>query len=231
MRINKLKIKRSDFSLRNEKLYLLDFIKSPNTFKTWSNRILKVNLLDESDFISDLSPIKQKTAYGMQLLFFKRLQFFYGNVPKRNIVNLCKLTYKLTYGQELNLLLLMESRLQHVVYKMNFSSTVIHAQQLIAHKHFKVNDKEVHTPNYLVRPGDIISVKTRLGKLKPTFIESLMLRIHRNTFYYNTDHLLVNYKIFKGIVVNINQNAYNTAYITSLMTYLNPKDVVQFCMR
>ena len=69
--------------------------------------------------------------------------------------------YKKAAGQKgatgLNRMLLLESRLDNVVYRMGFAVTRAQARQLVSHKSIKVNGKQVNIPSYQVKPGDVIS--------------------------------------------------------------------------
>jgi small subunit ribosomal protein S4 len=58
-----------------------------------------------------------------------------------------------------NLLVLLECRLDNVVYRMGFASSRKQARQLIRHNHFTVNDRKVNIPSYQVKVGDVIQVK------------------------------------------------------------------------
>ena len=70
-----------------------------------------------------------------------------------------------------NLLILVERRLDNVVYRLGFASTRRDARQLVNHGHFTVNGKRVNIPSYLVKPGDVIEVaetsrsSVKFGKL------------------------------------------------------------------
>ena len=68
-----------------------------------------------------------------------------------------------------NLLRLLESRLDNVVYRLGFASSRAEARQLVGHGHFTVNGRKVNIPSYLTKPGQVIAVKEgsrQLGKLK-----------------------------------------------------------------
>jgi small subunit ribosomal protein S4 len=59
----------------------------------------------------------------------------------------------------LNLLILLESRLDNVVYRLGFASSRAQARQLVQHGHIDVNGRRTNIPSYLVKPGDIIAVR------------------------------------------------------------------------
>lgn len=63
-----------------------------------------------------------------------------------------------------NLLLLLESRLDNVVYRMGFAASRDQARQLVRHSHFAVNGDKVNIPSYLVKPGDVVEVREKSRK-------------------------------------------------------------------
>lgn len=69
------------------------------------------------------------------------------------------------------LLQLLERRLDNVVYRMRFGDSRAQARQLVSHGHFQVNGRRTNVPSYLVRPGDIISV--RPGSRRKTYFKTL----------------------------------------------------------
>ena len=71
-----------------------------------------------------------------------------------------------------NLLQLLESRLDNVVYRMGFGSTRAEARQLVTHGHFEVNGKRLNIPSYLVKVGDTVDVSEK-GKKSVRFKEIL----------------------------------------------------------
>jgi small subunit ribosomal protein S4 len=73
-----------------------------------------------------------------------------------------------------NLLLLLETRLDNVVYRMGFGSTRAEARQLVSHKAMLVNGKPVNIPSYLVSVGDVISVREKSAK-QNRIVEALQL--------------------------------------------------------
>ena len=77
-----------------------------------------------------------------------------------------------------NLLTLLESRLDNIVYRMGFAASRQQARQLVRHNHFTVNGKKVNIPSYLVRPGDEIGVKDKSQKV-PQVIEAMETVVRR----------------------------------------------------
>jgi small subunit ribosomal protein S4 len=73
-----------------------------------------------------------------------------------------------------NLLALLESRLDNVVYRMGFGSTRAEARQLVSHKALLVNRKLVNIPSYMVKVGDVLSVREKSAK-QNRIVEALQL--------------------------------------------------------
>lgn len=73
-----------------------------------------------------------------------------------------------------NLLFLLESRLDNVVYRMGFGSTRAEARQLVSHKSITVNGAVVNIPSYMVKPGDIVAVRDK-SKKQNRVVEALQL--------------------------------------------------------
>ena len=73
-----------------------------------------------------------------------------------------------------NLLFLLESRLDNVVYRMGFGSTRAEARQLVSHKAITVNGQSVNIPSYLVKVGDVVAVRVKVQEAGP-YREALQL--------------------------------------------------------
>ena len=95
--------------------------------------------------------------YGLQLREKQKIRRIFGLLEKQ-----FKKYYEEASRQKgstgLNLLLLLESRLDNVVYRGGFGSTRAEARQLVSHKSVMVNGKLLNIPSYLVKPGDVISI-------------------------------------------------------------------------
>lgn len=77
-----------------------------------------------------------------------------------------------------NLLVILESRLDNIVYRMGFASSRNQARQLVRHNHFLVNGKKVNIPSYLVRPGDEVEVREKSRKV-PQIVEAMGTVVRR----------------------------------------------------
>ena len=98
--------------------------------------------------------------YGVQLREKQKVRRIYG-IMERQFVNYFKKAARLKGSTGENLLKLLESRLDNVVYRMGFAVTRAMARQLVSHCAVLVNDKVVNIPSYLVQPGDVISIRDR----------------------------------------------------------------------
>jgi len=102
--------------------------------------------------------------YGTQLQEKQKIKFMYGLLEKQFRITFKK-AEKLRGETGTNMLQLLESRLDNVVFRLGFAPTRPAARQLVSHKHFLVNGVAVNIPSYTLRPGDIISVRDRSKKM------------------------------------------------------------------
>ncbi len=106
------------------------------------------------------------TDYGVQLRMKQMIKRYY-DVLEKQFANYYKQADRLKGSTGDNLLKLLESRLDNVVYRMGFAATRAEARQLISHKAILVNGEVVNIPSYQVKPGDIIEVRSRAkGQLR-----------------------------------------------------------------
>ena len=122
---------------------------------------------------------KKKSEYALQLQEKQKVKFVYGVMEKQ---------FRMYYEKAArmpgktgdNLLILVERRLDNVVYRLGFAMTRREARQLVGHGHFTVNGQRVDIPSYLVKAGDVIEVreasrssvkfKRLTGEDAPTFL-------------------------------------------------------------
>ncbi len=98
--------------------------------------------------------------YGVQMREKQKVRRIYG-VLERQFTNYYKEAARLKGATGENLLQLLESRLDNVVYRMGFGSTRAEARQLVAHRGIMVNGKTTNIASYQVRPGDVVTVRER----------------------------------------------------------------------
>ncbi|NLM04246.1 MAG: 30S ribosomal protein S4 [Clostridiales bacterium] len=112
---------------------------------------------------------KKLSNYGMQLREKQKAKRFYGVLESqfRTYFEMAERQPGIT-GE--NLLRLLESRLDNVIYRLGLAASRAQARQLVVHGHFTINGKKVNIPSYLVEAGDIIEVVER-SKNSPHFKE------------------------------------------------------------
>ena len=101
---------------------------------------------------------KKISEYGLQLREKQKAKFIYG-VLEKPFRNYYKKADRMKGMTGENLLILLERRLDNVVYRMGMAECRRDARQLVLHGHFTVNGKKVNIPSYLVKPGDVIAVR------------------------------------------------------------------------
>lgn len=101
--------------------------------------------------------------YGLQLREKQKVRRIYG-VLEKQFRNYYKEASRLKGSTGENLLQLLESRLDNVVYRMGFASTRSEARQLVSHKAIQVNGSTVNVASYVVKPSDLISVREKSRK-------------------------------------------------------------------
>jgi len=102
--------------------------------------------------------------YGTQLQEKQKIKFMYGLLEKQFKITFKK-AEKLKGETGTNMLQLLESRLDNVVYRLGFAPTRPSARQLVSHKHFLVNGITVNIPSYVLKNGDKITVRDKSKKL------------------------------------------------------------------
>ena len=112
---------------------------------------------------------KKMSEYGLQLREKQRAKFIYGVLERQFRTAFKKAASKKgTTGE--NLLIMLEERLDNVVFRMGLATTRREARQLVVHSHFTVNGKKVNIPSYIVKAGDVIKVKEK-SQSSPKFKE------------------------------------------------------------
>ena len=103
--------------------------------------------------------------YGIQLQAKQKLKAYYGNINERQFRNIYRKALSKRGDTSENLIALLESRLDTVVYRAKLAPTVFAARQLINHGHIKVNKKRVNVASYLLKDTDQIEVNDKSKKL------------------------------------------------------------------
>ena len=115
------------------------------------------------------------SEYGLQLREKQRAKFIYGVLEKQFRNTFEKASKKKGITGE-NLLVMLETRLDNVVYRMGFAATRREARQLVTHGHYTLNGKKVNSPSQEVKVGDVIKVKEK-SQNSPKFKEIKEMQI------------------------------------------------------
>ena len=118
-------------------------------------------------FQKDGARRRKVSEYGTQLKEKQKLKFVYG-VLEKQFYHYYELAVKEEGIAGENLIKLLESRLDNIVYRMNMAITRREARQLVTHGHFCVNGKRVDIPSYRVKVGDVVSLREK-SKNSPKF--------------------------------------------------------------
>ena len=117
---------------------------------------------------------RRQSEYGLQLREKQRVRRFYGVLEAQ---------FRRHYDEAVrrggvtgdNLLQLLESRLDNVVYRMGFADSRAQARQLVRHGHFSVNGRRTNIPSYIVKAGDVVTVKPE--KRSKTYFEDFNVQL------------------------------------------------------
>ena len=103
---------------------------------------------------------RKMSEYGLQLREKQKAKFIYG-VLEKPFRNYYKKADRMKGQTGTNLMVILESRLDNVVFRSGFARTRREARQIVDHKHVTVNGKQVNIPSYLVKAGDVIEIKEK----------------------------------------------------------------------
>ena len=138
---------------------------------------------------------RKPSDYRAQLMAKQKLKGYYGNISERQ--------FRRYYGEAVrrrgdtseNLVGILETRLDAVVYRMKFVPTVFASRQFVSHGHVKVNGKRVNIPSYLVREGDMVEVREKSRTM------ALVLEAIESPERDLPDYVDVDHKKLKGTFV------------------------------
>jgi small subunit ribosomal protein S4 len=140
---------------------------------------------------------KKPTDYGVQLLAKQKLKGYYGNLTEKQFRRVYQKASQMRGDTSQNIIGLLERRLDAVVYRMKFASTVFAARQLINHGHVTVNGKSVNIASYLVKEGDIVEIREK-SKKNLVILAAIQSSERDYPFYINVDTAAL-----KGTFVNV----------------------------
>ena len=108
---------------------------------------------------------KKKSEYGTQLKEKQKVKYTYG-LLERQFRNLYEKASRMKGQKGENLIILLESRLDNLVYRMGIAPTRAAARQLVSHAHITLNGVVCNIPSALVKPGDVVAVRERSKSLE-----------------------------------------------------------------
>ena len=164
--------------------------------------------------------VRRRSDYGVQLREKQKLKGYYGNIGEKQFRNVYKDAFAQKGDTSENLLILLESRLDAIVYRANLVSTVFSARQVVNHKHVTVNGSVVNIPSYRCKPGDEIVVKEK-SRTIPLILDSVQ-KLERDV----PEYISLNSKEFKVTYIR-----YPSSDEIPYATIMSPGSVVEFYSR
>ena len=140
---------------------------------------------------------KKVSEYGLQLREKQKAKFIYG-VLEKPFRNYYKKADRMQGMTGENLMVILESRLDNIVFRLGFARTRREARQVVDHKHVLVNGKCVNVPSYLVKAGDVIEIREKSKSLQ-RYKDILEVTAGRLT----PEWVDVDKEAFKGTVKNL----------------------------
>jgi len=114
---------------------------------------------------------RKMSVYGEQLLDKQKIRTHYG-LLERQMRKTIKEAQRMGGVTGTNLLMMLESRLDCIVYRLGFAPTIMAARQLVGHGHILINGKKTDIPSFQVKPGMVIGVRERSKKI-PMIVEGV----------------------------------------------------------
>ena len=113
----------------------------------------------------------RRSDYGMQLTEKQKVAFIY-NVREGQLRRYFMKARQMPGNTGANLIVLLERRLDNLVYRAGFAATIWAARQMVTHGHIQVDGQRLNIPSYLTRPGEVISVVEKMRK-NPHVVEAM----------------------------------------------------------
>ncbi len=140
---------------------------------------------------------RRVSDFGTQLSAKQKLKGYYGNIGERQFRNVYQEAVRQKGDTGERLIGLLERRLDIIVYRMKFVSTVFAARQFVSHGHIRVNGTRVTIPSYRVKEGDVIEIKEKSREL------IIVLDAVQSQERDVPDYIDVDHKAMKGTFVRI----------------------------
>lgn len=140
---------------------------------------------------------KKPSDYGLQLIAKQKLKFYYANIGERQFRRIYEEAVRRDGDTSQNIIGLLETRLDAVIYRMKFVPTMFAARQFINHGHILVNGKKVNIASYRVKVGDTIAVKPTSKELE------IVLNAVNSGERDVPDYIQVDHKTMEGQFLNV----------------------------
>lgn len=109
---------------------------------------------------------RKKSDYGVQLEEKQKLKAIYGMLSEKQLTTYFKKATRLEGNTANHFVEMLECRLDNIVYRLKFASTIFGAQQLVSHGHILVDGKKVDRRSFQVKPGMVISIREKSRNMK-----------------------------------------------------------------
>ena len=162
------------------------------------------------------------TDFGIQLQAKQKLKAYYGNINERQFRNIYRKALAKRGDTTENLIALLESRLDTVIYRAKFAQTVFSARQMINHGHITVNKKRVNIASYTVRDTDLIEVREK-SKIN-SLIKHLVGLLENKDFFAPTEKkqsMLLN---INNLIYRLEPNDKELRILASIISSLSKKN-------
>ncbi|MBT3557796.1 MAG: 30S ribosomal protein S4 [Rhodospirillales bacterium] len=140
---------------------------------------------------------KKPSDFGLQLMAKQKLKGYYGNIMEKQFRRYFAEASKRKGDTSENLIGILETRLDAIVYRMKFVPTVFASRQFINHGHIMVNGKRVNIPSYRVSEGDVVEVREKSRQI------GLVLDAMESPERDVPEYMNVDYKKMKGTFVTV----------------------------
>lgn len=153
------------------------------------------------------------SEYSIRLFEKQKLKFYYC-ITEKQLNNYAKKAMKSKSNSSFLLLILLEKRLDNIIFRAGFANTILHARQIINHGHIIVNNRKIDISSYNLKIGDIVSIKNT-SKIK-------------NYLLLNRDN--ISYKL-PSYLININNDSIkfiSNPLRTDILISLNEQSVIEY---
>ncbi|WP_259780470.1 30S ribosomal protein S4 [Aestuariispira ectoiniformans] len=130
---------------------------------------------------------KKPSDFGTQLMAKQKLKGYYGNIGEKKFKKYYAEAVRRRGDTGENLIGLLEQRLDAVIYRAKFVPTVFAARQFVNHGHVRVNGKKVNIASYMVKEGDVVSVRDKSREI-PMLLEAIASAERDVPDYIEADH-------------------------------------------